>query len=356
MNLLRLKLRNFRNYESLDLNFEEKVNLLTGPNGSGKTNLSEAVFFLSFGKSWRTLEPGALIKKGADSALISATIKEGDLLREIEIEILKKGKKISINNHSVSRLSELSSIANVLLFSPEDASFFKGPPSRRRAFLDSNLAKKSDEYVFLLKRYLKLLQERNALLKAENPNLNYLNVVTKQLIEVSAPIDQLRSVYVDSLNKTLSLTASQLYGEDRRLKVDWKPFASLENFKEAAFASYQRTQESDLFHKTTSLGIHREDFVTKLDGREIEMYGSQGENRIAALALKLTPYFLIGEVEKKPIVVLDDVFSELDEEHNKRLNSLIHNLGQVFITTTEASIDSNDCLIEVSQGSATRRN
>ena len=158
------------------------------------------------------------------------------------------------------------------------------------------------------------------------------------------------------MNKVLSDLASELYGHDRRLLVVYKPFIRNESaWKEEAAKAYKRSLDSDIIHKSTSIGIHREDFSLMLDEQDIALYGSQGENRLAAIALKIAPFFLIEDKEKRPIVVLDDVYSELDAEHTKRLSSLItKHLNQVFVTATRANIEGAS-VIEVSENKAIRR-
>lgn len=349
-----LELRNFRNYPSIDLDFDEKANIVTGKNGSGKTNIVEAVYFLSLCKSWRTNETRALIRQGSNFALIRADVREGELHRRIEIQITSQGKKISLNGKPIRRLSELSKIVNVALFSPEDVNIFKDSPSSRRNFLDISLSKQSPDYFSLIGKYNKLLQERNAAMKNVNPDRTYLEVLTDQMIDVSEPIAHYRSVYLEGLNKILSKLASALYGQSRTVLLVYKPFIRSAEFKPAAKKAYERSLESDLFHKTTSVGVHREDFSLMLDGKDISLYGSQGENRLAAIALKLTPFFLIEDGGRKPITVLDDVYSELDAIHAERLTNLIKSLGQVFVTSAEVSIEGGTH-IDVSQNIATRR-
>ena len=356
MRVTHLELRNFRNYGSLTLDFENNLTVIQGTNGSGKTNLAEAVYYLSLAKSWRTNECQALIRYGEDHASIKAKVEENGLRREIEIFILSKGRKISINGKPARRLSELSKLVNVTLFSPEDVLIFKGSPGDRRSFLDTSLSKKSLDYFNLIGKYNRLLLERNAALKAEKVDLTLIQVLTEELIAISEPISRYRRQYIDDLNKVLSNLASELYGHDRRVLVVYKPFIKNESaWKEEAEKAYKRSLDGDIIHKSTSIGIHREDFSLMLDGQDVALYGSQGENRLAAIALKIAPFFLIEDKEKRPIVVLDDVYSELDAEHTKRLSNLItKHLNQVFVTATRANIEGAS-VIEVSENKAIRR-
>ena len=356
MKVTHLELRNFRNYETVSLDFNEGLTVIQGTNGSGKTNLAEAVYYLGLAKSWRTNEYPALIKDGCNQALIKARVEENGFHRDIEISIVPKGRKICINGKPARRLSELSKLTNVTLFSPEDVNIFKGPPGDRRSFLDTSISKKSFEYFNLIGKYNKLITERNAALKSETPDLTLIQILTDQIIEVSEPISHYRRKYIDDLNKILSDLASELYGHDRHVLVVYKPFIRSEtNWKDEATKAYKRSLDSDLARKVTQIGIHREDFSLNLDDGDIALYGSQGENRLAAIALKIAPFFLIEDEEKRPITVLDDVYSELDENHATKLSNLVmKHLKQVFITTTGARIQ-DASYIEVSDKKAVRR-
>ncbi len=354
MIITHLELINFRSYPSLTLDFSPKNNIILGSNGSGKTNIAEAIYLLSLCKSWRNNDIRTLIRYGEDSAFLRAYVKEGESKRKIEIMISQKDKKITIDGKSIKRLSELSRLVNVIVFAPEDVNIFKDPPSARRRFLDVAISKKYVEYLSLIGEYSKVLQERNAILKKENTDLVYLDVVTNQLIALAEPIVRYRKKYIAELNYVLEKVANALYDEKRHLRLDYHPFLEEENFKDKAKKLYQDSCSSDLFKKTTSKGVHREDFSLLLDEKDISLYGSQGENRLAAIALKITPFFLIDDMNKKPITILDDVYSELDEKRSEKLNQLLDKLGQVFVTSTECSIN-GDAIIDVSNGNATRR-
>lgn len=354
MIITRLELFNFRSHRSLNITPSEKENVVFGKNGSGKTNFVEAIYLLSLCKSWRTNEIRTLINHDSDSAFVRAYVRKGALNRKIEISISNKGKKIILDDKPVRRLSELSKVVNVTLFSPEDVNLMKDSPSARRSFLDVSISKEFPEYLSLIGKYEKLLLERNAALKATSIDKSYIEILTTQMIDVSEPIIRHRSKYVERLNKIIERLANSLYDENRSLQLFYKPFIRNENFKESAKRMYEKNLENDIIHKATSIGIHREDFSMMLDGSDISLYGSQGENRLAAIALKTSPYFLIEDPNKKPIAILDDVYSELDDKHSKRLTNLLKSLGQVFVTTADASID-GDALIEISDNNARRR-
>lgn len=356
MILSRIVLRNFRTYDHLDLTLSPKLTIICGANAAGKTNLAEAINYISLARSWRSSDDSVLLKDGSDYAAIDSYVKEGPLSREIRIEFGKNAKRILINGKPARRLSELSKLTNVLRFAPSDVPFFTGSPSERRSYLDVNLAKQSFDYFELIARYNKLLKERNLTLKSRNPDRSLLEVLTDQLIDVAEPLVRYRSMYIASLNEVMPGLLERLRGEKTTCRLVYRPFVKPdESFRVRAKKAYQGALESDLLHGSTSIGPHREDFSMELNGKDISIYGSQGENRMAVLALKLAPYFLIEDEDKKPICVLDDVTSELDENHVKCLFEVLKTIGQVFVTATNLEIQGAS-YIDVSANNATRRN
>ena len=342
MLIKRIGLKNFRNHQFLSFDFSDRLNVLTGRNAIGKTNVVEAIYYLSLGRSFRTNEDEDLIKKNSDRAEIDAIISEGEITRKIKIIITKMGKVVMINGKNISKLSELSKCVNVILFQPKDVMLFSGPPKDRRNFLDISISKKSAIYLDYITRYEKVLKERNDLLKADTINQTLLDVTTELMVKLSGSIISYRQMYVKDINDILNKITRALTGEKGTFELKYYPFVAYDvNFNENAKKAFKRAEESDFKHKQTSIGIHREDISISLNGRDIATFGSQGENRIAALALKLSPYFLIEDKDKKPIVVLDDVMSELDAQHQQKLIEFLRKFNQVFITGTK--LDIPDC-------------
>ena len=347
MLIKRIGLKNFRNHQSLSFDFSDRLNVLTGNNAVGKTNIVEAIYYLSLARSFRTNEDEDLIKKNQDRAEIDAVIVEGEITRKIKIVITKTGKVVMINGKSIAKLSELSKCVNVILFQPKDVMLFSGPPKDRRNFLDISISKKSAIYLDYITRYEKVLKERNDLLKADSINQTLLDVTTELMVKLSGSIISYRQMYVKDINDILNKITRALTGDSRKFELHYNPYVRYDdNFLNNARNAFKRAEESDFKHKQTSIGTHREDISISLNGRDIATYGSQGENRIAALALKLSPYFLIEDKDKKPIVVLDDVMSELDPKNQERLIKFLRKFNQVFITGTKLDIpDCNHLLI-----------
>lgn len=342
MIIKKINLKRFRNHENLYLEFSNNLNVITGPNAVGKTNIVEAIYYLSLGRSFRTSEDTDLIKKNQDKAEIDALIEEGELTRKIKIAITRAGKSVMINGKNISKLSELSKCVNVISFQPKDVMLFSGPPRDRRNFLDISISKKSNSYLDYISRYEKVLKERNDLLKSEKVDQTLLDVTTEMIIKLSSSIISYRQMYVKDINDILNKITRALTGKDEKFELRYYPFVNYDaEFVNNAKKAFKRAEENDFKHKQTSIGIHREDISISLNGRDIASYGSQGENRIAALALKLSPYFLISDKDKKPIIVLDDVMSELDKKNQERLINFLRKFNQVFITGTNLNIP--DC-------------
>ena len=342
MQIKQLNLKNFRNHQSLSFDFSERINAITGPNAVGKTNIVESIYYLSLAKSFRTDEDTDLIKKNQDKAEINATIVEGEITRKIKVIITRSGRFVMINGKPISNRQELFKVVNVILFQPKDVMLFSGPPMDRRNFLDISISKKSSIYLDYISRYKKVLKERNDLLKADQINQTLLDVTTEMLVKLSGSIISYRQMYVKDINDILNKITRALTGENGTFELKYYPFVPYDaNFTDNARKAFKRAEESDFKHKQTSIGIHREDISIGLNGRDIATFGSQGENRIAALALKLSPYFLIDDKDKRPIVVLDDVMSELDSNHQNRLIKFLKKFNQVFITGTNLNIQ--DC-------------
>ena len=356
MIITKLILRNFRNYERLEVRFNPKLNVIVGDNAEGKTNIVEAIQFLSLARSFRTTETSELIKNERQFATIEARVEEDTIHRNIVAILTPSSKKITCNKKPIRKISELSGLINVIVFEPKDALMFNDSPFVRRNFLDINLSKKSPVYLENLMTFDKLLKERNALLKEDNIDEVQLDVVTSQLIKAEEILCRYRQTYVNEINSLLSKIIVNIKGSKEEVHLEYYPFIKVDaDFVQNATRAYERNKESDIKHKATQIGIHREDMKMILNGKDISTHGSQGENRIAVIALKLAPYFLIEDKDKKPIVVLDDVMSELDKTHQDKLLKFLEKLEQVFITSTKLNIK-NASIYEVKKANITRRN
>ena len=335
-----LSIHNFRNHVNKTLEFNPGINLIVGANASGKTNIVEAIYYLSLARSFRGVDDTDLINRKCEYSQIDSTILEGDIKRNIRILITKKGRSVLANGKKVSKLSDLAKCVNVLLFEPKDVMLFRGSPKERRNFLDINLSKQFPLYLEYISRYEKVLRQRNEILKSQNVDQKLLESTTELLAKYAGPIINYRSIFVKDINDILIKITRTLTGAKDKIEITYRPFVNMSSdFQKEALEAFNRSLENDLRHKATSIGVHREDISVSLNGREIGIYGSQGENRLVALALKLSPYFLIQDKDKKPVVVLDDVMSELDKTHREQLIKFLRKFEQVFITDTKLDID-----------------
>ena len=355
MTIDRLELVHYRSYTHLELTFDKQLNVFLGKNGAGKTNLAEAIHFLSLARSFRTSDDKDLIQKGQPFAKIKANIDLQGRKQTLEIIITPQGKKILLNQKAIKKLSELSKVIHVLFFEPRDVMLFDDLPKVRRKFLDTHLSKHQTTYLTHLSRYEALLEERNLLLKGSQPNRDHLAVLTKQLIEVSYPIVVARMSYINQLNQVMGKITSTVKGSHVDIQLQYVPYLNPnEHYFDTASKLYQSKVEDDIKKKTTQVGIHREDFVAIYNKQTIANYGSQGENRLAAIALKIAPYFLVQETSLRPIIVLDDVLSELDEPTQNRLLQFLQKLQQVFITTTHM-LDKSATIYTIQDSNIQRR-
>ena len=350
-----LELVNYRSYAYCRVVFDRKMNVFLGKNGSGKTNLAEAIHYVSLGRSFRTPDDRALLKKGEQEAFIKAVVVHDGVQKTIEIGFTPQGKKVRLNFKPIQKLSELTNVLNVLVFEPRDVLMFDDAPRVRRQFLDITLSKHQASYLSAITRYEAILKERNALLKNTNVDRQHLDLLTTQLIDASFPIMKARAAYLRDINLVLGKVVGLIKGESFHVKLHYVPYVDLQgDYPRQARLLFEKSLEQDIKRKTTHIGVHREDFVVVYEDQAIASFGSQGENRIVALALKMSPYFLIEDPEKKPILVLDDVLSELDEKTQQRLLLFLEKLQQVFLTTTHYP-DSNHTIYTIDNHVITRR-
>ena len=352
----RIILKNFRSYDYVDAKLDKGLNIIVGENGSGKSNLAEAIHYLSLGKSFRTINDKELVKIGKDIASIDTFTHRGETKNQIKIVLSKENKTILINSKKVKKLSSLSGVMNVIIFKPSDVNIYKGSPSNRRKLIDIAISKQDDIYLDNLTNYNKILKERNELLKSDVVDKIYLDVLDTQISELALSISRCRDRYIKSINEILNKVLSKLTDEKEQLTLVYHPFVDLKDTNKKEVKNlYNSYLDSDIKNKSTTIGPHREDITMYLGDKDISKYGSQGQNRIAAIALILTPYFLIQDVDKKPVVILDDVLSELDAIHQKKLLTLASKLQQCIITATNISKYGDAIIYEIKNNKITRR-
>lgn len=356
MRIVSLELNRFRNYKGAELSFEDGVNIFFGNNGEGKTNILEAIYMLSLGRSFRTNKDREMIELTAETAYVRAVIESFQKQYKIEYKINTKFKKaIKINGLPIDRISELLGIINVVIFSPEDLSLVKDGPSARRSFVDRELSQLRPRYYILLNDYYKILAQRNNLLKTVAPDPVLLEVYDAQLARFGHEITQYRQDFIHKIGHIAHENHYKISSRKEELSVAYEKSidsASEEEYLEILTAA----QKYDLQRGITTRGIHRDDLNIKINGIDLRSFGSQGQKRSAAISLKLSEIRLVHEMKGEyPIVLLDDIFSELDKQRQVMLlDSIAHT--QTFVTAAEdIDIPLKTVKFEVKQGTAEKR-
>ncbi len=329
-----LELSNFRNYENLSLEFSPSTNILYGDNAQGKTNILEAVFLCATTKSHKGSKDREIIKLQSEEAHIRMRINRDDVDHRLDMHLKKnKPKGVAIDGIPIRRSSELFGIINVVFFSPEDLSIIKNGPSERRRFLDMELCQLSKLYLHNLINYNKVLNQRNNLLKQIGFNkslLDTLYVWDKQLIHFGSELIKERESFIKSMNELIFTLHKKLSDGKEKLEIVYESNVAENEFE----SKLKKSMERDIALKITNIGPHRDDLSFLINGQDVRKYGSQGQQRTAALSLKLAEIELVKQVTKdKPILLLDDVLSELDR---KRQNQLLDSIVgiQTIVTCT----------------------
>ncbi len=329
-----LELENFRNYKSLNIEFDKGVNILYGDNAQGKTNILEAIYVSATTKSHKGAKDKEIINFEAEEAHIKTYIDKEGLERRVDMHLRKsKSKGIAIDTVRLKKAAQLLGLLNVVFFSPEDLSIIKDAPAQRRRFVDMELCQLDQSYLYDLNQYNKIITQRNKLLKDmyNNQDLkNMLGIWDMQIITYGQKIIKRRRLFVDQLNEIIDEIHYKLSGGKERIKVEYAPYVSEDNFEEML----KKAREKDIKLKSTSVGPHKDDFIFIVNGIDIRTYGSQGQQRTAALSLKLSEIELVKKITgDNPVLLLDDVLSELD---SNRQNHLLNNIGdiQTIITCT----------------------
>ncbi|MDS9471826.1 DNA replication/repair protein RecF [Sporosarcina pasteurii] len=371
MYIERLALTNYRNYETLDLSFSPEINVLIGENAQGKTNIMEAIYVLSMAKSHRTSNDRELIRWEQEYGKIEGNIKRKYGNLSLELVISKKGKKARVNHLEQNRLSHYIGQLNVVMFAPEDLNLVKGSPSVRRRFLDMEIGQISPVYLHDLLTFQKVLKQRNAILRDNRGKSNFNNVMfdiyTEQYIQVAIQIIRKRFYFMELLQKWAEPIHKGISRGMESLKVSYgtlKDLNSGQTTEEMENVFEKRLTEMrsrEVERGLTLLGPHRDDLHFHVNGYDIQTFGSQGQQRTTALSLKLAEIELVKqEVGESPILLLDDVLSELDDFRQSHLLNTIQGEVQTFVTTTNiAGIDHETIrqaeIFEVTAGTVKRK-
>ncbi|MFI8576921.1 MULTISPECIES: DNA replication/repair protein RecF [Rossellomorea] len=345
MYIEQLELRNYRNYESIDVSFENKVNVILGENAQGKTNIMESIYVLAMAKSHRTSNDKDLIRWDEEYAKIKGRIQKYNGALPLELILSKKGKKAKSNHLEQSKLSQYVGNMNVVMFAPEDLHLVKGSPQVRRRFIDMEIGQVSPVYLHDISLYQKILQQRNHYLKQlqtrKQKDQTMLDVLTEQFIEMAVKITKKRFEFVQLLESWAKPIHSGISRNLETLEIVYKPSLDVSDNQEWSKMvdiyeqKFDGIREREIDRGVTLIGPHRDDLQFIVNGRDVQTFGSQGQQRTTALSVKLAEIELIhSEIKEYPILLLDDVLSELDDYRQSHLLNTIQGKVQTFVTTT----------------------
>ena len=344
MKLTELNLHHFRNYDEAQVEFSPQINVLIGENAQGKTNLLESIYVLAMTRSHRTNNDRELIEFGKDAAQIKGTVQRELGSLKLELDIGKHGKKAKANHLEKARLSEYLGQLNVILFAPEDLALVKGAPTVRRRFIDMEFGQVSPKYLYDLTQYRDILKQRNRYLKQlqshEAQDQLYLEVLSEQLAAVGGAIISQRvkflselEGYAQELHQSITQGRENLTFEYSSAVKDASTLTEVE-LSEALMDLYRQNQSKEIFQGTTLYGPHRDDVRFLINHKNVQTYGSQGQQRTTALSVKLAEIDLMkNQTGEYPILLLDDVLSELDGARQTHLLKTIQDKVQTFLTT-----------------------
>ncbi|KJY59982.1 DNA replication and repair protein RecF [Lactobacillus kimbladii] len=339
--------QNYRNLQQFEVDFDPNVNIFIGQNAQGKTNLLEAIYFLALTRSHRTSNDKELIAFGKDYANVSGHIYKSQIDLSLRVLITTKGKKVWVNRVEQAKLSKYVGQLNAILFSPEDLDLIKGAPNLRRRFMDQEFGQISAEYLYFAGKYKQVLQQKNnylkQLAKGEAHDTMFLEVLSDQLAGVAAEVIVRRFQFLNYLDQYARDAYAHISTSAEKLEVIYRPSVkeisvkdSVEEVYHKVLNNFQNNQKLEILKGTTLSGPHRDDIDFELDGKNAHLYGSQGQQRTIALSIKLAEIQLVHQLtDEYPLLLLDDVMSELDHNRQSALLNYIHGKTQTFITTTD---------------------
>lgn len=329
-----LELQNFRNYNTLQLDFDNGTNIFYGDNAQGKTNILEAIFMTATTKSHKGSKDQDIIQFGHEEAHIRSYLFKEKITRQIDMHLRKgKTKGIAIDSQRIKKAADLMGLLNVVFFSPEDLSIIKNGPAERRRFIDMELCQLDSFYLYNLNHYNKIVNQRNKLLKdlSMKPGLKEtLSIWDSQLVSFGAKVIERREIFISQLCDIISELHAKLSGGKEKIRILYEKNVEIDDFEERL----KKSQEKDMILKQSTVGPHRDDIIFIVNDIDIRRFGSQGQQRTAALSLKLSEIELVKKsIKDTPVLLLDDVLSELD---SNRQNYLLNSIGaiQTIITCT----------------------
>lgn len=344
MNVTRMVLSDFRNYTRQVADFQPSLNVIEGLNTAGKTNLVEAVYLCGVGRSPRTSRDREMIRMGAEEAHVTLFLDKKHRSHRVDVHLLPNGKKIAVDGVSVSKMGDLMGVVNVVFFAPDELKIVKADPQERRRFINISLCQQSKPYYAALSRYNRILDNRNALLKEAQSVADLERTLpdwNMQLAEEGAKIILARREFLSALQEIVDPIHRSIAGEncDLRLSYNRKNVEDYQSIFGSLLSDLENNYQKELSLRYTYSGPHRDDFAITGNGIDLRTYGSQGQQRTAALSLKLAEIaYFERNTGEKPILLLDDVLSELDANRREALLKATQGI-QTILTCTEFEED-----------------
>ncbi len=343
--ITKIKINNFRNYKNEEIVFSKDINVFFGENAQGKTNIIEAIFLGSIGKSFRAKKDKEMILLNEEKAKVEINYKKIDRDGKIEIELSNK-KNVYLNGVKLKKLSELLGKINTVIFTPDDISILKGSPQNRRRFLDVMISQLRPNYMHHLNLYLKTIEQRNNYLKQikeEKKDENLLEIWDEKLVEHGFIIYQYRNEFMEKIKEKIKKIHQEITANKENIEINYMSECTS---KEIYLNLLKERRKLDIIKGYTTKGIHRDDFMININDKPLDVFGSQGQHRTAILSLKLSELKIVEEeIGEKPILLLDDFMSELDKN---RIHNFLEKIEdtQVIITCTEKiNIENKENLI-----------
>ena len=341
----KVKIKDFRNYEEQEIELNENINVFYGENAQGKTNIIEAIFLCSMGKSFRAKQDREMIRLNCNNAIVEVEYNKIDRDGKIKIQIRNK-KNILVNGVKIKKLSELLGNLNVVIFTPDDINILKGGPQNRRRFLDIMISQLKPNYMHNLSLYSKTLEQRNNYLrqiKEEQKSEAMLDIWDEELVKYAIVISNYRKEFMEKIKNKIKKIHNEITDNKEDINIEYITEC---DEKEKYLSLLKQRRKLDIIKGYTTKGIHRDDFNICINDKELSVYGSQGQHRTAMLSLKLSEVNIVEEeIGEKPILLLDDFMSELDEKRRNHFLKKINDTQVIITCTDKIDIENKNILI-----------
>lgn len=367
MKIQNLNLKNFRNYNKLDISFNDKLNIIIGNNAQGKTNILEAIYYLSITKPISINNDKSIIMRDKDGTSISTVVVDKDSSNKLTVNVTSNGKKLLINSNEIKKHSDFIGKLKVILFTPDSLGIIKEGPGNRRRFLNIEISQLYVRYINILNEFNVILKQRNEYLKIireGNYNKEYMNILNEKFISLSIDIYKYRKKFIDLLNRYIGSIFKDISSyEGLSLRyITNIDLSDMNNIEKVLMEKIDAGFNREVIYGSTLIGPHRDDFSFILEDNDLLLYGSQGQLKMAVLALKLAEIEVFKDIcGENPVILLDDLFSELDiNKRNKVINYLNKDMQTIITTTDLSNVDeeyiNNSYIFEIENGAVIYKN